>query len=87
MSQRTDCAEIAKTLADCLNLHQPPVAVSFAESIPEGIEKHKGRVPAGCRFWQDAAAEAFATSAADHELCAVGVYTHHLSHLPRSRPI
>jgi uncharacterized protein (DUF169 family) len=82
MSQRTDCAEIAKTLADCLNLHQPPVAVSFAESIPEGIEKHKGRVPAGCRFWQDAAAEAFATSAADHELCAIGVYTHHLQPSP-----
>ena len=43
---------------------------------------HAGRVPAGCRFWQDAASTAFATSAADHSLCAIGVYTHHLQPSP-----
>jgi hypothetical protein len=41
-----------------------------------------GRVPAGCRFWQDAASAAFATSAADHGLCAIGVYTHNLQPSP-----
>lgn len=82
MSQNTNYAEIAKTLADSLNLQQPPVAICFADSVPEGIEPHQGRVPAGCRFWQDAATEAFATSAPDHKLCAIGFYTHHLQPSP-----
>jgi uncharacterized protein (DUF169 family) len=33
---------------------------------------------AGCRFWQEGAARAFLTSAADHELCAIGTYTHNM---------
>ena len=82
MSQNTNYAEIANTLAKCLDLHQAPVAICFAGSVPEGIERHQDRVPAGCRFWQDAATEAFATSAPDHELCAIGVYTHHLQPSP-----
>ena len=43
---------------------------------------HTGRVSAGCRFWEDAAGATFATSAADHNLCAIGVYTHHLQESP-----
>jgi uncharacterized protein (DUF169 family) len=39
-------------------------------------------VPAGCRFWQDAATSAFVTTAADHNLCAIGVYTHNLEPSP-----
>ncbi len=75
-------AEMAKTLADSLDLHQPPIAICFTDSIPDGLGKYSGRVPAGCRFWQDAASASFATSAADHELCAIGVYTHHLEPSP-----
>jgi uncharacterized protein (DUF169 family) len=37
------------------------------------------RAPAGCRFWQDAADRSFATAAADHSSCAIGVYTHNLA--------
>jgi hypothetical protein len=35
-------------------------------------------VAAGCKFWEDATVASFATSANDHEMCAIGVYTHHL---------
>jgi uncharacterized protein (DUF169 family) len=71
-------AETAQTLIESLALRQPPVAISFTDSLPAGIGMVNGRVPAGCRFWQDAAHATFATSAADHSLCAIGVYTHNL---------
>lgn len=75
-------AKLAATLAASLDLQQPPVALSFTDSLPAGIKTYSGRVPAGCRFWQDAASEAFATSPADHNLCAIGVYTHNLQASP-----
>lgn len=71
-------AEIAEALAANLKLSQPPVAVCFADQLLASIPMHTGRAPAGCRFWEDAAAGAFATSSADHSLCAIGVYTHNL---------
>ena len=75
-------AQQAALLAASLDLQQSPVAISFTETIPAGVKAHSGRVPAGCKFWQDAASEAFATSAADHNLCAIGVYTHNLQSSP-----
>jgi hypothetical protein len=42
-------------------------------------------VPAGCRFWQEAGSRAFATSAEDHSLCAIGVYTHNLPSSAKQR--
>jgi uncharacterized protein (DUF169 family) len=75
-------AKLAATLAASLDLQQPPVAISFTATIPPGIPSHTGRVPAGCKFWQDAATAAFATAAADHNLCAIGVYTHNLQSSP-----
>jgi uncharacterized protein (DUF169 family) len=82
MSQEENCSQLAATLAASLDLHQPPVAISFASSLPIGLKSHSGRVPAGCRFWEDGAAAAFATSASDHSLCAIGVYTHNLQTSP-----
>jgi uncharacterized protein (DUF169 family) len=73
---------IADMLTDALDLRQSPVAICFTETIPPGVKSHTGRVPAGCRFWQDGASGAFATSAADHTLCAIGVYTHNLQTSP-----
>jgi uncharacterized protein (DUF169 family) len=81
-SRNTNYAAIAETLTSCLGLRQHPVAICFSDSVPNGIEERADRVPAGCRFWQDAATAAFATSASDHELCAIGVYTHHLQTSP-----
>lgn len=76
---------LAESLTASLKLAQPPVAVCFADSVPTSVPPHTGKVPAGCRFWQDAAAGAFATSAADHALCAIGVYTHNLESAPAQR--
>lgn len=75
---QSDYAGLARSLNECLQLRQVPIAVSCADSVPAGIGEHAGRVPAGCRFWQDASQRTFATSAADHEMCAIGVYTHNL---------
>ncbi|MGC2297436.1 MAG: DUF169 domain-containing protein [Acidobacteriaceae bacterium] len=80
-----DFATIANTLSASLNLQQPPIAISFSDFLPAGVPTHSGHAPAGCRFWEDAAASAFATTAADHNSCAVGVYTHNLQPSPEQQ--
>jgi uncharacterized protein (DUF169 family) len=82
MSQGINYSQLAATLAASLDLQQAPVAISFADSLPASVKSHAGRVPAGCRFWEDGAVTAFATSASDHSLCAIGVYTHNLQTSP-----
>lgn len=74
-----DYTELAATLTDSLMLKQPPIAVSFTDWAPASVPEHAGKVAAGCRFWQDAANGAFVTSSRDHNLCAIGVYTHNLA--------
>ena len=71
-------SEIANTLIEHLKLNQPPIAVCLTDSIPPNVPAWSGRSPAGCRFWQEAASRVFATSASDHNLCAIGQYTHNL---------
>jgi uncharacterized protein (DUF169 family) len=75
-------SEIANTLVRSLRLTQPPVAVCLADEVPAGVQRWAGHSPAGCRFWQEAASRVFATSAADHSLCAIGMYTHNLDMNP-----
>jgi uncharacterized protein (DUF169 family) len=77
-----ELARIAGTLTASLDLRQPPIAIAFANAVPGEIPTHAGRVPAGCRFWEDAAAGPFATASADHAHCAIGVYTHNLAPSP-----
>ncbi|MET0218628.1 MAG: DUF169 domain-containing protein [Burkholderiales bacterium] len=78
----TDYAAIAARLENSLKLTLPPVAVCFCDYVPAQIAAHQGKVAAGCVFWEQAARGAFATSTPDHELCAVGVYTHNLANPP-----
>lgn len=75
----TSTQTLAQTLTDALQLSLPPIAVSFADAVPQGIAAYKGLSPAGCRFWQEAATRVFATVPQDHQLCSIGVYTHHLT--------
>jgi uncharacterized protein (DUF169 family) len=82
MPQKSTYAQLSSTLSETLQLRQAPVAVSFAGSLPPGVFAHEGRVAAGCRFWEDAASGAFATDAADHGMCAIGVHTHNLAPSP-----
>jgi uncharacterized protein (DUF169 family) len=69
---------IAQDLRTALDLTIAPIAISFADSIPEGVPAFQGAAPAGCRFWQEASTRVFATVPSDHRLCAIGVYTHRL---------
>jgi uncharacterized protein (DUF169 family) len=82
MPDTPNYVQIAVSLIEALHLQQPPVAIAFADSIPSGTREYAGSAPAGCRFWQDATTASFATSAADHSLCAIGVYTHNLQFTP-----
>ncbi len=77
-SGTVDYAAVAAALQERLGLRLPPIAVCLTESVPDGVPMHHGSVPAGCVFWEQAARGVFATVAADHALCAVGVHTHHL---------
>jgi uncharacterized protein (DUF169 family) len=73
-----DWAAHAATLSAALHLTQPPVAVGFVDEVPAGVPMWQGLVPAGCRFWEEGTHAVFATRATDHELCAIGTYTHNL---------
>jgi uncharacterized protein (DUF169 family) len=84
-TQDNTYTQIAETLSRCLDLRQPPIAISFSDSFPDGISGHAGRVSAGCRFWENAATATFATTAADHSMCAIGVYTHNLQPSPEQQ--
>ena len=77
-------SEIAQSLTESLELTQPPIAVCLTDTaVPAGVELFwSGRIPAGCRFWQEAANRVFATSAGDHDLCSIGMYTHNLEMTP-----
>lgn len=73
---------LARTLSDSLQLTQPPIAVCFADAVPEGVTLFSDAVPAGCRFWQEAASRVFATVSSNHDLCSIGIYTHNLETTP-----
>jgi uncharacterized protein (DUF169 family) len=79
MSQLANLELLASSLVESLKLTQPPVAITFADAVPDGVPLYAGVAPAGCRFWQEAAHRVFATVPRDHDLCAIGVYTHHLA--------
>ena len=70
--------DLARTLTDVLQLVVPPIAIAFQDSVPTGVRTFAGQVPAGCSFWQEASSRVFATVARDHDMCSIGVYTHHL---------
>jgi uncharacterized protein (DUF169 family) len=73
-----DYKQLHETLAGSLDLRQAPVAICLAETLPAGVPLFEGNPPAGCRFWQEGANRTFATTASQHELCSIGVYTHNL---------
>jgi len=75
-------ARVSSEIAEALKLSKPPVAICFSETLPAGLSAPASQVPAGCRFWQDATSNSFATTAADHSLCAIGMYTHNLEKSP-----
>ena len=75
----------ASQLMNSLELSLPPIAISFCDDVDPKIPPYDGIVPAGCVFWQEAATQTFSTSATDHELCSIGVHTHHMSQVGPSQ--
>jgi uncharacterized protein (DUF169 family) len=87
MSKQT-WPELANALVDELHLATPPLAITFTDAPPEGVDAfdaampdalpdgRTGRVAAGCVFWMHAAERTFTTVAEDHGNCSVGSVTH-----------
>ena len=83
-----DWSQLAHELSDTLNLTAPPVAITFSDDAPPGVDSfdapmpsptpdgRTGRVAAGCVFWVRAADRTFSTVADDHANCSVGSVTH-----------
>jgi uncharacterized protein (DUF169 family) len=70
--------------ASALKFERRPVAVSYLERAPEGVEKFEGSEPSGCSFWRLAAdGRTFYTVPQDHFNCAVGAYTHNITLSPQ----
>jgi uncharacterized protein (DUF169 family) len=77
--------EVEEKIAKALGLQKRPVAVTFRDAEPSGIEKFTGTEPSGCSFWRLAAAgRVFYTVPSDHYNCPIGSYTHGIS-LPPER--
>ncbi len=72
-------SELAENLQKVLGLSVPPVAVCIVDEVPAGIPTLGRPLAAGCMFWQEALRGPFATSAPQHESCAIGVYTHNMA--------
>jgi uncharacterized protein (DUF169 family) len=93
---KDEAATLDRDLRELLGLSVPPIAIAFADSVPAGMARPGGTMPAptadgrtgavaaGCVFWNQALEGAFATVAADHGNCSVGSYTHGFKTLPEA---
>jgi uncharacterized protein (DUF169 family) len=83
-----DWSNLASELTDALGLAAPPLAITFSDAPPDGVEAledpmpepmpdgRTGRAAAGCVFWIKGADRTFSTVAEDHGNCSVGSLTH-----------
>lgn len=78
-------ARLAQRVERSLELTIPPVAVTFRDNIPTGVEAPSAPVPAGCSFWELGARMTVATNAEHHKHCSIGVYTHNLADAPNNQ--
>jgi uncharacterized protein (DUF169 family) len=88
MPTTRDWSTLSSDLTDALALNAAPIAITFSDARPDGIDAYDapmpepmpdgrtGRVPAGCVFWMRAADATFSTIAEDHGNCSVGSMTH-----------
>jgi len=80
-----DYRAIEHQLTHFLGLGRRPVAVTYCETAPAGVQPITGTQPSGCSFWRIAAAgKTFYTEADDHYNCPIGSYTHNIA-LPPER--
>ncbi len=81
---------LSRQLQTHLGLVHAPIAITFFDSEPTGVEEfgaeypprttdgRTGAVAAGCVFWTKASERTFMTKPADHGNCSVGSLTHGL---------
>src|SRR5580692_10105688 len=75
--------ELEKRIAATIQSARRPVAVTFLDAAPAGVEKFAGSEPSSCSFWRWAAAgRVFYTVPENHFNCAVGAYTHNIALSP-----
>ena len=78
-------SSLESQLTSSLGLARRPVAVSYRDTAPAGVEQFNGTRPSGCSFWPLAAeGRTFYTVPADHYNCPIGSYTHNVP-LPSDR--
>jgi uncharacterized protein (DUF169 family) len=71
-----DLRTIEQRISSGARLTRRPVAVTFLDAPPSGVEKFSGTEPSGCSFWRLAeAGRSFFTVPSDHFNCALGSYT------------
>lgn len=81
----TDYGRLERELANDIGFERRPVAITVLDTVPEGIARFEGTVPAGCTFWRLASeGRTFYTVPGDHYNCAIGCYTHNIP-LPPDR--
>jgi uncharacterized protein (DUF169 family) len=66
------CQEAANRLTQKLRLDTPPIALSFVDSPPAGIDTFDEEVPSSCAFWRKAESKVFYAPAAKHLNCLIG---------------
>ncbi len=78
----------AQALASTLGSDVPAIAITFSDTVPEGVpafdapmppptaDGRTGRVSAGCVFWMKSTSRTFTTVPEDHGNCSVGQVTH-----------
>jgi uncharacterized protein (DUF169 family) len=80
-----DYRTIERKLMQALGGERRPVAISFLEAAPSGVEKFEGSQPSSCSFWRLAAAgRTFYTVPGDHQNCPIGGYTHNVLQAERA---
>jgi uncharacterized protein (DUF169 family) len=83
MGAQTSWKEYARQIVRVTKAGRAPVAVTFLDELPRGVEKFAGSEPSGCSFWRLAAeGRTFYTVPENHFNCAVGAYTHHIALSP-----
>jgi uncharacterized protein (DUF169 family) len=83
MGDTSNWSELERKIAAAVKFSRRPVAVTFLESAPAGVEKFSGTEPSGCSFWRLAASgRSFYTVPENHFNCAVGAYTHNIQLSP-----
>ena len=83
MGGQTNWKQLEEKIGSAVKLSRRPVAVSFLDATPPGVEKFDGTEPSGCSFWRLAAdGRVFYTVPENHFNCAVGAYTHNIALSP-----